>query len=49
MTNIRRGDEVFSLDVASRLIAKHNKSYIVEVEDGSRWRIWPGDVAATLQ
>jgi hypothetical protein len=30
-------------------IAKHDKSHIVELEDGSRWRIWPGDVAATLQ
>jgi hypothetical protein len=31
------------------LIAKHDKSHIVELEDGSRWRIWPGDLAATLQ
>jgi hypothetical protein len=31
------------------LIAKHDKSHIVELDDGSRWRIWPGDVAATLQ
>jgi hypothetical protein len=31
------------------LIKKHDKSYIVELEDGSRWRIWPGDIAATLQ
>ena len=31
------------------LIAKHDKSHIVELEDGSRWRIWPGDAAATLQ
>jgi hypothetical protein len=31
------------------LIEKHDKSYIVELEDGSRWRIWPGDIAATLQ
>ena len=30
-------------------IKKHDKSYIVELEDGSRWRIWPGDLAATLQ
>jgi hypothetical protein len=30
-------------------IANHDKSHIVELEDGSRWRIWPGDVAATLQ
>jgi hypothetical protein len=31
------------------LIEKHDKSYIVELEDGSRWQIWPGDIAATLQ
>jgi hypothetical protein len=31
------------------LIEKHDKSHIVELEDGSRWRIWPGDIAATLQ
>jgi hypothetical protein len=29
-------------------IKKHNKSYIVELEDESSWRIWPGDLAATL-
>jgi hypothetical protein len=31
------------------LIKKHDKSHIVELEDGSRWRIWPGDIATTLQ
>ena len=30
------------------LIKKHNKSNIVELEDGSLWRIWPGDIALTL-
>ena len=30
-------------------IEKHDKSYIVELEDGSNWRIWPGDIATTLQ
>lgn len=30
-------------------IKKHRKSYIVELEDGSAWRIWPGDLARTLQ
>ena len=30
-------------------IEKHEKSHIVELEGGSRWRIWPGDIAATLQ
>ena len=29
-------------------IKKHAKSYIVELEDGSAWRIWPGDLVATL-
>ena len=31
------------------LIERHDKSYIVEMEDGSRWRIWPGDLATTLK
>jgi hypothetical protein len=30
------------------LIKKHDKSYIVELDDGSLWRIWPGDIALTL-
>ena len=30
-------------------ITRHDKSYIVELEDGSRWRIWPGDIPTTLQ
>jgi hypothetical protein len=30
-------------------IEKHDKSYIVELENGSNWRIWPGDIATTLQ
>ena len=29
-------------------IEKHDKSYIVKLEDGSNWRIWPGDIALTL-
>ena len=29
-------------------IKTHEKSYIVELEDGSAWRIWPGDLVATL-
>jgi hypothetical protein len=31
------------------LIKRHDKSYIVEIEDGSKWRIWPGDLATTLK
>ena len=30
-------------------ITRHDKSYIVELADGSEWRIWPGDIATTLQ
>jgi hypothetical protein len=30
-------------------IVRHDTSDIVQLSDGSRWRIWPGDVAATLQ
>ena len=30
-------------------INRHDKSYMVELEDGSSWRIWPGDIALTLQ
>src|SRR5262249_35382284 len=29
-------------------IKKHDKSSIVKLEDGSSWRIWPGDIALTL-
>lgn len=31
------------------LIKRHSKSDVVELEDGSSWRIWPADIAATLQ
>ena len=30
-------------------IKKREKSHIVELEDGSTWRIWPDDIAATWQ
>ena len=30
-------------------IKKHDESYIVKLEDGSNWRIWPGDIALTLR
>ena len=29
-------------------IKKHAKSYIVELEDDSAWRIWPCDLLTTL-
>ena len=29
-------------------IKKHVESHIVELEDGSAWRIWPGDLAIPL-
>jgi len=31
------------------LIKRHDRSHIVELSDGSRWRIWPGDLSTTLQ
>jgi len=30
-------------------IVKHDKSDIVELSDGSRWRVWPGDISTTLR
>jgi hypothetical protein len=45
--HIRRSSPNLSGDFMR--IEKHDKSYIVELEDGSRWRIWPGDIAMTLQ
>jgi hypothetical protein len=30
-------------------ITKHDKSYLVELSDGSAWRVWPADMADTLQ
>jgi hypothetical protein len=29
-------------------IKKHDKSHILELEDGSRWQVWPGDISLTL-
>ena len=29
-------------------VMKYEKSYIAELEDGSSWRIWPGDLATPL-
>ena len=29
-------------------IKSHSQSHIVELEDGSRWQIFPGDLDATL-
>ena len=29
-------------------IKSHSESHIVELEDGSRWQIFPGDLDATL-
>jgi hypothetical protein len=30
-------------------IKQHDRSHIVELSDGSTWRIWPGDTPKTLQ
>jgi hypothetical protein len=29
-------------------IRKHSESHLVELDDGSRWQIFPGDLDATL-
>jgi hypothetical protein len=29
-------------------VSKHSESHIVEMEDGSAWRIFPGDLQKTL-
>jgi hypothetical protein len=42
------GDDVRARGDSMR-IEQHDKSHIVELEDGSRWQIWPGDIATTLQ
>ena len=31
------------------LIRRHSEPHIVELEDGSAWRIWPADLASTLK
>jgi hypothetical protein len=30
-------------------IKQHDRSHMVELRDGSAWRIWPGDIPKTLQ
>jgi hypothetical protein len=30
-------------------IKQHDRSHIVELSDGSAWRIWPGDIPTTLR
>jgi len=30
-------------------IKKHDRSHMVELRDGSAWRIWPSDIPKTLQ
>ena len=35
-------------EIETTRITSHAKSHIVELSDGSRWRIWPGDLAITL-
>jgi hypothetical protein len=39
-----------SLNVGNLMrIKRHDKSHIVELEDGTRWRIWPSDIDTILQ
>jgi hypothetical protein len=30
-------------------IKKHDRSHLVELRDGSAWRIWPGDIPKALE
>ena len=30
-------------------IKKHDRSHLVELRDGSAWRIWPSDIPKTLR
>jgi hypothetical protein len=41
------GDHSVDHGTAAR-IKSHAKSHVVELTDGSKWRIWPGDLATTL-
>jgi hypothetical protein len=41
-------DLSFARETPAR-IKSHAKSHIVELTDGSKWRIWPGDLATTLR
>jgi len=44
------GNKLLSMNAGNVMhIRRHDKSYIVEPEDGSRWRVWPADIAPTLQ
>jgi hypothetical protein len=36
-------------DAAPLRLDRHDASDIVQLSDGSRWRVWPGDVPVTLQ
>jgi len=49
---VARGTGTPTLDAAlgrtAMQIEKHDKRYIVKLEDGSSWRIWKGDSAVTL-
>jgi hypothetical protein len=35
--------------MATMRIKRHDRSHIVELSDGSSWRIWPGDAPKTLE
>ena len=45
--NLVECDHPFERGTGAR-IKSHAKSHIVELTDGSKWRIWPGDLAVTL-
>lgn len=47
MTSRRDFDDQDSVERMK--IRSHSESHIVELDDGSRWRIFPGDLDVTLQ
>src|SRR5262245_62848645 len=40
---------LFTREIGAMQIKKHDRSHLVELRDGSAWRIWPGDIPRTLQ
>jgi hypothetical protein len=42
------GTQVVERARPNLLITRHDASDNVELSDGSKWRIWPGDIATTL-
>ena len=43
-----RGNLAEALPLASMQIRSHSESHLVELDDGSKWQIFPGDLDVTL-